>query len=147
MVKVATTISILKSIEQTSPLTYSPSKLLARIAQHLQLTRLLSVAIHPQASHDLVHGLARRLVLVEEIASEQDHVDIAFFRQAHDLMEGLPAVIATDGIAFVVADMVVGRDENTDRVRRCWVLTPKCWPSNARINLQVADGMIRNGAT
>jgi hypothetical protein len=45
---------------------------------------------------------------VEEIASEEDHVDIALLGQAHDLVEGFPAVISSDGIAFVVADMVIG---------------------------------------
>lgn len=93
-----------------------PSKSLAPITQHLQLARLLSVAVHAQASHHLVHRFTRRLVLVEEIAGEQDHIDIAFLGQTHNLVKRLPAVIATDRISFVVADMVVCCHEDADRV-------------------------------
>lgn len=48
----------------------SPSKLLARITQHLDLAGLIAEAIHPQASHDLIHRFPRRLILMKEIASE-----------------------------------------------------------------------------
>jgi hypothetical protein len=42
-----------------------PLKGLAGIAEHFQLTGLLSKAIHPQRPHNLIHGLPRRLVLVK----------------------------------------------------------------------------------
>ena len=53
---------------------------------------------------------------MEQITSEEDHVYITFLCQTHDFMEGLPAVVAADGVSFVVADMTVGCDEDTDSV-------------------------------
>lgn len=44
---------------------------------------------------------------MEEIAGEQDHVDVVFSSEAHDFVEGFPAIVATDRITFVVADMAV----------------------------------------
>ena len=94
-----------------------PSKLFACIAQHLDLAGLVSEAIHSQTAHDLVHRFARWFVVVEKVTSQKDHVDIAFPRQAHDFVESLPTVIATNWVAFAIADMVVRCDENTNRVR------------------------------
>lgn len=39
--------------------------------------------------------------------------------EVHDLVEGLPAVILADGVALLVADVVVGRHEDADRVGLC----------------------------
>ncbi len=54
---------------------------------------------------------------MEQIPRQQYHVDILLLRQAHDLVEALPAVVAADRVALVVADMTVCCHENTDRVR------------------------------
>ena len=97
----------LHALHTHSPLTNSPIKLLARIAQHLQLARLLAITIHAQTPHHLVHRLPAGLVVVEEVAGQKNHVDVAFFGQAHDFVEGLPAVVAAVGVSLVVADMVV----------------------------------------
>lgn len=91
-------------------------KLHTRIAQHLNLTRLVAVAILAQRFHDLVHGLAARLVIVEQVARQQHHVDVAVLRKTHHLVERLPAVIAADRVAFVVADMGVRGEEDAERV-------------------------------
>jgi hypothetical protein len=40
----------------------------AGIAQQFQLARLVSETVHANRAHYLVHGLSRRLVLMEEIA-------------------------------------------------------------------------------
>ena len=109
MIKCPTSISTLKVTPNTTPhhSHNSPGKLLTRITQHLQLTRLLPIAVHAKTPHDLVHRFARRFVLVEQIAGQENHVDFAFFGQTHDFVEGLPAVVAADGIALVEADVVV----------------------------------------
>ena len=43
--------------EWNRSLTYLPFESFGLVAQHLQLARLLSQTIHPQRSHDMVHGL------------------------------------------------------------------------------------------
>ena len=46
------------------------------IAHELQLDRPEAETVLADASHDLVHGLAGGFVLVEEVAAEEDHVDL-----------------------------------------------------------------------
>ena len=58
-------------------------------------------------------------VLVEEIASQHDHVDIVSLGQDHDLFKGLPAVILSDGVSLLVADMIVRRHENANCIVPC----------------------------
>ena len=53
---------------------------------------------------------------MEEVSGKQDHVDIFVFRQAHNLMEALPAIITTNVISLVVADMTIRSDEDADGV-------------------------------
>lgn len=93
--------------------------MLTAVAQHLQLARLVAVAVGTQAAHDLVHGLSGRLVLVEKVSSEQDHVHITFFSSAHDLVESLPTVVATDGITLAIANMIVCRDQDAYSIVGC----------------------------
>ena len=114
-------------------------KLLAGITEHLQLARFLAIAVHAQASHDLIHGLAGWLVLMEEIAREKNHVDVTLLGEAHDLVEGLPAVVATDCIAFAVADMIVCGDKDTNGVGRCLILA-KCNHSCGDRTLTIGGG-------
>lgn len=54
---------------------------------------------------------------MEQVARKQHHVDITVFGDGHDFVERLPGVIATNGIALVVADVGVCGDQNADRVR------------------------------
>lgn len=93
--------------------------MLAAVAQHLELAGLVAKAVLTQASHDLIHGLSRRLILVEEIAGHQYHINITLPSQAHDLVKGLPAVVATLGITLIVANMVICGDEDADGVPLC----------------------------
>ena len=83
-------------------------EILTGITEHLQLTRFITQAVHPDRAHHLVHGLPGRLVLVEQIPSQQHHVDILLLGQAHDFVITLPAVVAPNGISFIVPNMVVG---------------------------------------
>jgi hypothetical protein len=53
---------------------------------------------------------------VEEISGVQYHVDIVLFCQAHHFVERLPAVVFTVRITFVISDMTVCRDKNTDGI-------------------------------
>ena len=47
---------------------------LVGVAQKLQLARLHAEAVPPQRAHHLEHGLPGRVVVVEEVASQQNHV-------------------------------------------------------------------------
>jgi hypothetical protein len=80
------------------------------IAQKLELAGFHAKAVLSQRAHDLVHGLSRWLVVVEEVAAEQDHVDILSAGELHDLVKGAPAVILANGISLLKADMVIRRD-------------------------------------
>ena len=83
-------------------------EILTGITEHFQLTRFITQAVHPDRTHHLVHGLPGRFVLVEQIPSQQHHVDILLLGQTHHLVETLPAVVSPDGISFIVPNMVVG---------------------------------------
>lgn len=91
-------------------------KLQTRIAQHLNLAWLLPVTVLPQRLHHLVHGLPTRLIIVEQVTRQQHHVDVAVFGETHHLMERLPAIVATDRVAFIVADMGIRGEEDAERV-------------------------------
>jgi hypothetical protein len=54
---------------------------------------------------------------MKEISGKQNHINISFLGQAHDLVEALPAVISTNGIPLIVPDVVVGRDEDANSFR------------------------------
>ena len=70
-----------------------PLESLTSITQQFQLARLLSQTIHAKGSHDLIHGLPRRLVIVEEITGEEDHVNL--HPSASTLADVLPAIKRT----------------------------------------------------
>lgn len=53
---------------------------------------------------------------MEKIPSQQYHIDIPLFRQTHDFVETFPTVVSADGVALVVANVVVGRDQDADCV-------------------------------
>lgn len=90
--------------------------MLAAIAQHLQLTRLVAQTVGPETVHDLIHRLSRRLVLVEEIAGEQDHIHVPLLSSGHDLVEGFPTIIAADRVSLAIANMIVCRNQNANRI-------------------------------
>jgi hypothetical protein len=54
---------------------------------------------------------------MKQVSSQENHVNIPFLGQAHYFVEALPAVVPTDGISLVVADMVIGGDENSNGFR------------------------------
>lgn len=53
---------------------------------------------------------------MEKISSKQHHIDVSIFGKAHNLMEALPAIIASDSISLGVANMAVGGYEDADGV-------------------------------
>jgi len=59
---------------------------------------------------------------VEEVPSEQHHVDILLFCEGHDFMEALPAVIASDGVSLSVADMAVTGNQDSYRISSYGIL-------------------------
>jgi len=54
---------------------------------------------------------------VEKITSEQDHVYITFFGELDYLVECLRAVLTSNSISLVIADMIVRSNEDADGVR------------------------------
>jgi hypothetical protein len=54
---------------------------------------------------------------VEEITCQEDHINIPFLGQTHYLVEALPAIVAANGVSLVVADMIIGGDEDADSFR------------------------------
>lgn len=56
---------------------------------------------------------------MEKIPSVEYHVDIMLFRQRHDLVESLPAVVLAVRIALVVSHMAVRGNQNTNSVSAC----------------------------
>ena len=117
---------------QVSPHRYSttegkfsePLEILTTVTEHLKLTRFFAIAIHPQGSHHVIHRLSGWFVLMEKIASKQYHIGIALVGQAHDFMEGFPAIVAANMITFVVSDMIVCCYQNINRVGSCVQVDP-----------------------
>src|ERR1700677_415669 len=91
-------------------------EMLGSVTQRLQLTRLFTVAIHSKRLHDFVHGFSRWFVVMKEIASEKHQVNIPLLSKTHDLVEGLPGIIAADWVSLLVADMVVSGDEDANGI-------------------------------
>jgi hypothetical protein len=89
---------------------YSRRKVFTPITQHLQFTRSITQTVCTQRFHDTAHALSAGLVVVEQVASEEYHVNFAFFGQVHNLAEGFKGVHTTNSMALVVADMVVCSD-------------------------------------
>ena len=56
---------------------------------------------------------------MEQISRKQYHIYILLFREAHDLVEAFPAIIAADVVALVVANVAVCSHENADSVCCC----------------------------
>ena len=54
---------------------------------------------------------------MEQIPSEQYHVDLAILGQTHNLVKCLPRVVAPRRVLLIVADMVVCSYEYTDCIR------------------------------
>lgn len=50
-----------------------------RVAQQLNRHRLVSQSKFTKCAHDLVHGCARRPVLVKEVSTKKDKVDLNAF--------------------------------------------------------------------
>lgn len=65
---------------------------------------------------------------MKQIPSQKHHVHISTFGQTHDFVEAFPAVVAADGVAFAVADVAVGCDEDFYGVLICfWELVEVVW--------------------
>lgn len=50
-----------------------------------------------------------RLVLVKEIADEEEHVDFMVSRELEDFPECLYGISPSHRVSFIVADVVIGR--------------------------------------
>lgn len=54
---------------------------------------------------------------MEQIPGQQDHIDISFFREAHDFMKGFPAIVTTNMVTLIKPDMIIGRHEDANSIR------------------------------
>ena len=84
-----------------------PLKNLSCVAQELEFTGLHAQTILPERTHNLIHRLAGWFIIVEEVATKEDHVDITSLGELHDLIKGTPTVILPNGISLLVANMVI----------------------------------------
>lgn len=69
---------------------------------------------------------ARGLVLVEEVAAEEDEVDAVALGDGANLLEGVEGVVAAHLILLHVTEVAVRRHQNAKRVRRFRVLHRRC---------------------
>jgi hypothetical protein len=88
-----------------------------------------------EGSHDLIKGFSGGFVVMEEVASEEDHVDLVMLEvimnerdnesyifssgKIQDFIESPPAIVLADRVPFFVANMIVGRNKNADGIRLC----------------------------
>ena len=86
------------------------------VTEKLELAGLHAETVLSERAHDLVHGLARWLVIVEQVATEEDHIDIPSAGKLHNLVKCAPAVIFPDRVSLLESHVVVGRDQDADRI-------------------------------
>ena len=67
---------------------------------------------------------------MEEVSSQEHHVNISVFGQTHNFVEALPAVVTSNGICLREANMIVGRYQDPDGV--CSWKTRHLWGSPFR---------------
>ena len=58
-----------------------------------------------------------RLVLVKEVSSEEEHVDLVLDCELEDLLKGDEAVSPADGISFSVPNVVIRGQQDLQRKR------------------------------
>lgn len=56
---------------------------------------------------------------MEKVTCEENHINVASLGELHDFVESLPAIVATNGITFIVADMVVSGHKYANRIGCC----------------------------
>lgn len=56
---------------------------------------------------------------MEQVPGKKDHVYIPRFGKTHYFVEGFPRVVAADVVSFIIADMTVCCDEDSDSVGNC----------------------------
>ena len=56
---------------------------------------------------------------MEEVSSEQHHINILLFSKRHDFMEAFPAVIASYGISLGVTNMAIRGYQDAYSVCSC----------------------------
>ena len=70
----------------------------------------------PQDLDALDLRLSAGLVLVEEVAPQEDHVHLLLHPDTEQLVKRLEAVVSLDGILLSVAQVDVTRDEDPEHV-------------------------------
>ena len=94
----------------------APREVHGLVAQHLELHRVIVQAVLSQNLHGPDHRLARRLVHVEQIPTEEHRVDFFPLRDLEDLAKRDERVILAHLVLLVHAEVVVRRHEDPKRV-------------------------------
>lgn len=103
------------------------------IGEKFERTRFHAQAVLSECTHHLVKGLSGGLVVVKEIASKENHIDLFMLEAVFDnngdgsyifspgkiqnFIESSPTVIPTDRVSLFITDMIVGRNEDTNGIR------------------------------
>ena len=79
-----------------------------RIAEELDLARLVAETELAQQRQAAVHRLPRRFVVVKQVAAEQHKIDVVFLRKDQYLLERVERIVASNWVFFLVADVTIG---------------------------------------
>lgn len=60
-----------------------------------------------------MHRPPTRLILVKDITGQQNKVDFVGAGQMQDFLEGREGIVAADGIAFEISEVIVGGEEDS----------------------------------
>ena len=55
---------------------------------------------------------------MEQVSCQQHHINIPLLRQAHDLVEASPAIIATNVVSLAIANMIICSHQDANGVGR-----------------------------
>jgi hypothetical protein len=103
------------------------------IGEEFERTWFHAQAVLSECTHDLVQGLSGGFVVVKEIASEENHIDLFMLEimidikgdgsyifssgEVQNLIESSPTIIPTNRVSLFITDMIVGRNEDTNGIR------------------------------
>lgn len=92
------------------------SKVRVAPRQHFELNGAITHAVLAQEHHDVVHGSARRFVVVEDVAAVDPKVDALGTAEPQSFLKGEKAILATHGVALQVPAVIVGKHKNSEQV-------------------------------
>lgn len=82
------------------------------VAQKFKGNRLVAKSVLSQQSDGLVQACTTWAVLVKQVTGKQDKVDLLLTGNLQNLLERVDGVLATDGILFRIADVIVSGEQD-----------------------------------